>query len=90
MIRSKIQIQNEWLSWLDSRATLLGLSFSQKSEMKLALAKDIDWMIRVPNLEANIQARLDKVNSLIDADLDLVTFDLWWPERKVLLEWMLT
>lgn len=89
--RTKIQIQNSWLAWLDQRAIDYALTDVQKSNLKLKLANEVDWMIRSFDFEQNLQLRLNKINSLLSAhDNDLTSFDADWQARKDFLEWMQT
>jgi hypothetical protein len=89
--RTKVQIQNDFLAWIDQLAEDNGWTLNQKGEAKLALLPEIDWMIRVKDLEVMLSARLSKINTLLLANEgNLSSFDSFWSERKALLEWMQT
>lgn len=89
--RTKVQIQNAWLAWLDARAVTDGLSAHQKGLLKLELAREVAWAIGAVDLEADLAARLVKYSDLLTAhDGDLTGFDIWWTQRRALLEWMQT
>lgn len=91
MVRSKVQIQNDWPAWIAARAEEFNLSRAQLADLRVALASEIAWMILTPDIEAQIQMRLAKMIVLLAAnDGDLTAFDRYWMHRQALLTWMLT
>lgn len=89
--RTKVEIQNSWLQWLNDRAAMDGLTAPQRAALKSQLAAEVEWMIRVPDLEQNLQLRLNKITALLaENDGSLAAFDVWWEQRQAFLQWMQT
>lgn len=87
--RTKVQIQNAWLAWLDARAVSDGLSAHQKGLLKLELAREMAWALGAVDLEADLAGRQSKYADLLLAhDGDLTDFDPWWTQRRDFLAWM--
>jgi hypothetical protein len=89
--RSKVEIQNSWLAWLDQRAIDDGLDDDAKAALKLALSPEVLWLIHILDFETNLSLRLAKITSLLaDNEGNLSSFDVYWSARKDFLEWMQT
>lgn len=91
LARTKVQIQNDWLAWLDERAELDALDAHDKGLLKLELAREMAWAIGAIDLEADLTGRAAKYADLLLAhDGDLSSFDVWWVQRQAFIAWMAT
>lgn len=92
LIRSKVDIQNQWLDWFADHISGLGLTDTYRTNLKSALAQEVSWLIYAPDAESNISLRIAKINSLVSMaeDGDISAFDPYWEHRLAILQWMLT
>lgn len=91
-MRTKVEIQREWLAWFNDYAADQSITGDAKATLKTALAQEIGWMVGVvADFESHLQSRLNKIDRLLDAtEGDMSAFDPHWAHRKALLEWMQT
>ena len=83
-------IQRNWEnSWLIPATS--GVSDEERANIKLEIAREVEWMTRVPDLDAQLAARIDKVDTLLAAhDNDISAFDTFWSYRKSFWQFVLS
>lgn len=88
-MKGKIEIQRGWKNWLKDLASVSGFPQSYTGELMIELGREVDWALKIDNLEDSINAREDKINVLLEAhEGNINSFDPIWPIRLQFWEWM--
>jgi len=97
-MKDKFTIQRTWKTdWFDPIAVSgipsLGVSgdldIPTQAAVRTEIAKEVGWVVRVPDIHPNITIRLNKMDTLlsVSATGDISNFDPFWPYRKSFFEW---
>lgn len=91
-MRSKIEIQRAWPAWFADRVETYLITGDTRTKLMQSLAQEVSWLIGVvEDVEAHVQHRLDKIQSLLDAhDGTMASFDEFWDHRQAFLIWFQT
>lgn len=89
-MKTKETVQRTWITEFVNPIAVSG-SFSNetRAELKVEIAKEVDWVVQAPNYVEMIPLRVDKIDSLLAAhDNDISGFDPFYAYRKLFFEWV--
>jgi hypothetical protein len=93
-MKTRQDIQRDWDSlWFTPLADAELLSFEARSNIKAEIRKEVFWIATLPgelNLSDILNIRLDKIQSILDAnDGDASAFDVYYVYRQLFFSWCL-
>ena len=85
-------VQRNWRQgYFDPLAEAEALDAETQANIRYALGKEIEWMIRIPDPHQLIQLRRDKIDQLVTAHgVDAVGFDPYYIYRRGLYDYALS